>query len=62
MKGYSTFTKAPGLEPHYQMQFSVMHRTLVGGRGLVWLVDLTPSSVEVQLAYITAPTDWDVFI
>ena len=31
IEGYSTFHKAPGLEPHYQMQFSVISRTLVGG-------------------------------
>ena len=31
MKGYSTFCEASGLEPLYQMQFSVISRTLVGG-------------------------------
>ena len=31
MKGYSTFLKAPALqELHYQMQFSVIYRTLAG--------------------------------
>ena len=30
MKGYSTFSKASGLEPHHQMQFSVIPRTLAG--------------------------------
>ena len=30
MKEYSTFPKAPGLEPHYQMKFSVLPRTLIG--------------------------------
>ena len=29
MKEYSTFSKAPGLESHYQIQFSVLSRTLV---------------------------------
>ena len=30
MKGYFTFSKASGLEPHHQMQFSVISRILVG--------------------------------
>ena len=30
IKKYSTFHKIPGLEPHYQMQFIVISRTLVG--------------------------------
>ena len=30
MKGYSTFPKAPGLEPNHQMQFCVIPRKLVG--------------------------------
>ena len=29
MKGYSIFPKAPGLESHHQIQFSVISRTLV---------------------------------
>ena len=29
MKGYSTFSKAPGREIHIQIQFSVIYRTLV---------------------------------
>ena len=28
MKGYSTFPKAPGLEPHHQMQFNLMLRNI----------------------------------
>ena len=32
VKGYSSFFKALGIEPHHQMQFSVIPRTLVGGR------------------------------
>ena len=31
MKGYSNFPKALGLEPHRQMQFSDITRTLVKG-------------------------------
>ena len=31
IKEYSTFSKAPGLEPHHQMQFSVTFRILVAG-------------------------------
>ena len=30
MKGYLTFPKAPGVEPHHQMQFSVISMTLIG--------------------------------
>ena len=49
MKGYSTYLKAPGVEPHYQMQFSVMPGTMVKVRSYL--------TAEVQLAYSTAPTD-----
>ena len=28
MKGYFTFSKAPGLKPHHQMQFSAIPRKL----------------------------------
>ena len=31
MKGYYTFSKALGLEPHHQMQFSVMPRQILIG-------------------------------
>ena len=31
MKEYTTFPRAPGLESHYQMQFSVISRTVVEG-------------------------------
>ena len=34
MKGYSTLSWSLELEPHYQMQFSVIFRTLHFGRGL----------------------------
>ena len=43
IKGYSTFSKAPGLELHHQMQFSVKLRILVEG--------FYPSA-EVQLVYL----------
>ena len=38
VKGYSTFPKAPGLESHHQMKFSVRFRTLVkwGGGLALW--------------------------
>ena len=48
MKGYFAFPKAPGLEPNHQVQFSVTHRVNVGG---------VHASIEVQLAYSTAPAD-----
>ena len=43
MKGYSTFLKASGLEPHHQMQFCVISRTLIYGEGFY-------HSVEIQLS------------
>ena len=46
MKEYSTFPNIVGLEPHYQMQFNVIPRTLILG-----------GSAEVQLAYSIAPAD-----
>ena len=30
VKGLYTFSKAPGLEPHYQILFSVISNTLIG--------------------------------
>ena len=32
IKGYSTFPRAPEIEPHHQVQFSVILRTLASGR------------------------------
>ena len=29
LKGYLTFPKAPGQEPHHQIQFSVISKTLI---------------------------------
>ena len=34
MKEYSAFPKAPGLEPHHQMQFSIIPRTPFFGEGI----------------------------
>ena len=46
IKGHSTFIKAPGLEPHHQMQFSVILRILIGAGY---------PSAEVWSAYSAAP-------
>ena len=43
MKGYSTFPKARGQEPHHQMQFSVI--TLI-------------RVAEMLSVYSTTPADW----
>ena len=43
--------KALGLKPQHQIQFSVISRTFIGG-GVPY------SSVEMQLAYSTAPANW----
>ena len=51
MNVYSTFSRVSGLEHHYQMQFNVIFRTLVGQEG-------SYSSGETQSAYSTAPADW----
>ena len=40
------------LEPHPQMQFSVIYRTL--------LVGMSYSSAELQLVYSTAPAEWTI--
>ena len=37
MKGYSIFAKAPGLKPYNQMQFSVISKHSLQGRG-IWLL------------------------
>ena len=31
MKGYSILSRSPEMEPHYQMQLSVLSKTLFGG-------------------------------
>ena len=51
MKAYSIFSKAPGPEPHRQMQFRVIsgHWLRVGSSYL---------SAEMQLAYSTSTADW----
>ena len=52
VNGYSTLSKAPGQEPHYQMQFSILSRKLVERR------ESYPST-EMQSAYFTVPSDWN---
>ena len=51
MKEYSTFPKAPGLEPRNQMLYTIKSRTRVEG---------SYPSTEMQSAYSTAPADWAV--
>ena len=51
MKEYSTFPKAPELEPDHQMRFSVIYRTLVGLVG--------PSQLHKSTRCIEPPhPDW----
>ena len=50
MKDYSTFFKAPKLEPRHLMQFSVIPRTLVGREG-------SYTSAKVQSVYSAALVD-----
>ena len=53
MKRYSTLPKAPELpEPHHQMQFSIIIRTLVRS---------SYPSAEMQSVYSTVPTYWGTF-
>ena len=52
MKRYSTFPKAPGLEPHHHMHFSFISRTL--NRREFYL------SAELHSAYSTILNDWVV--
>ena len=46
MKAYSTLPIFPELEPHYQVQFSVITRTF-----LWWAGGLAPTLQEMQSAY-----------
>ena len=48
MKRYSTFSKALGLVPHYQLQYSIISKTFIGG-------GYTP--VSAKLVYCTPLTD-----
>ena len=50
IKGYSTFPKAPELEPHDQIVLCHILDTHLGGG-----VD---PFVEILLAYSTVPADW----
>ena len=52
MKGFFTFLKALGLEPHHRMQFIVLSRKLV---------ERSYPSAEMQSVYSTALTDWDAW-
>ena len=54
MKANSTFSKTSALEPHHQMPFSVLSRTLVGEGPI-------PSAV-IQSAYFIPSTDEAVFV
>ena len=50
LKGYTTFPKVPGLEPHHQVQFNVIPLET-----RCWGVSYP--STEVQPAYYTAPVN-----
>ena len=49
MKGYSTFLKASVLEPHYQMQFSVITRTPVQFNPQMRPYQVQPLWIKVDL-------------
>ena len=51
MKGYSTSPEGPGLEFHYQMQFNVISRTLVGEGVLSSEADVFYSSNQLVSLY-----------
>ena len=51
MNEYATFSKALELKPNYQMQFSVISKTLIGGRGGFY------HSAEMHSVYWAAPSD-----
>ena len=53
IKEYFKFPKNPGLELHYQMQFTVIPRTLTWG-GEYWL------SADMQLVDFIIPTEWAI--
>ena len=50
IKRYSTFPKTSALEPHHQMQFSVITKTLVLG--------VSYSSAEMQSGYSSLSGNW----
>ena len=52
IKRYFTFPKAPGLQPHPQMQFSIISRTLIGVGSFL--------SAEIHWMYSSAPANWAV--
>ena len=55
MKGYFTFPRSPELEPHYQMQFSIMPRHRF------WEEGVTPLQGKYNQC-ILSPTDkpWEL--
>ena len=62
MKGYSAFPKAPTLlEPHHQMKFCDISRTLVRGGGGGGGGERSYPSADMQSVYSTAPADLAVF-
>ena len=54
MKKYSTFLKAPGLQPHHEMVQCHIQDTR-------WGKGSYPSAV-MQSAYSTAPADWVIYV
>ena len=52
MKGYTTFPKAPRLEPHHQMQFNVISKTLLRKR----LTPLQRCSQSIPQPQSTGPS------
>ena len=50
MKMYSAFLKVPGLEPHHQLQFSVMPRNLVLVIGEILSLSFLSLSLSVSLS------------
>ena len=49
MKGHSRFLKSPGLEPHHQIQFTILSRMLFG---VSYLLE------EMQLVFSMAAANW----
>ena len=53
MKGYFLFPKYQGLEPHHQMLFSDIYRTLIDSD----TTEILAISTEMLPAYSAAPTN-----
>ena len=45
MKGHSTFSRSPELEPHHQMQFSLIHRIVCLEKGKQFKYKLSKSEL-----------------